>query len=135
MAETASSTGRVLAYSGPAIGHLVRNTHPDGGLIGDGKPPEAGSFYSFLIRVRNRHRRHQRFGIGMQRIMIHLIIGAELHGMAKIHHQHAIGDMLHDRQIVGDKISDSPISAAAAAADSLPAPESTRPALTPAHRR
>ena len=35
--------------------------------------------------------------------MIHLIIGAELHGMAKIHHQHAIGDMLHDRQIVGDK--------------------------------
>ena len=35
--------------------------------------------------------------------MVHLIVGAQLHGMTKIHHQHAVGNMLYDRQIVGDE--------------------------------
>lgn len=33
------SSGTTFAHSGIAIGHLVRNTHPDGGLMGLGISP------------------------------------------------------------------------------------------------
>jgi hypothetical protein len=33
------SSGTTFAHSDIAIGHLVRNTHPDGGLIGLGISP------------------------------------------------------------------------------------------------
>ncbi|MNV37766.1 hypothetical protein D3C71_1292970 [compost metagenome] len=39
----------------------------------------------------------------MQRVVIHLIVGAQLDGMTKIHHQHAVRNMLHHRQVVGDE--------------------------------
>ncbi|MNW11813.1 hypothetical protein D3C71_2093470 [compost metagenome] len=39
----------------------------------------------------------------MQRVVIDLIIGAQLHRMAKIHHQHAVGDVFHHRQVMGDE--------------------------------
>ncbi len=76
MAETAFQHRRVLAHSGPASGQRVRNTQPEGGLIGEGNSPSS-SWIVFVSRDqdRDRHRRHQRFGIGMQRIMVHLVVG------------------------------------------------------------
>ena len=43
-----SRTGRVFAHSGPAIGQRVRNTQPEGGLIGDGNSPSSNWITLFL---------------------------------------------------------------------------------------
>jgi hypothetical protein len=41
MAETSFQNRARLCALGPAIGQRVRNTQPDGGLIGEGKSPSS----------------------------------------------------------------------------------------------
>src|ERR1700730_5836028 len=53
--------------------------------------------------VRNRDRRQQRFGIGMERGGIKLAGWRGLDDATEIHHGNAPADMLDDRQIVGNK--------------------------------
>src|SRR3981081_3183738 len=55
------------------------------------------------FRIRNRDRRQQRFGIGMQRRGIKLAGGRGLDDATEIHHGNAPADMLDDRQIMGNK--------------------------------
>src|SRR6266446_8474077 len=53
--------------------------------------------------IRNRDRRQQRFGIGVQRRGIKLAGGRGLDDATEIHHRNALADMLDDRQIMGNK--------------------------------
>src|SRR5713101_4033055 len=53
--------------------------------------------------IRNRNRRQQRFGIGMERRGIKLAGGRGLDDATEIHHGNALADMLDDRQIMGNK--------------------------------
>src|SRR5699024_9647699 len=59
---------------------------------------------SFLDnRVRNRHGRHQRLGVGVQRIVVQLIAIGQLDDLAEIHHGDPYGDVSNDRKVVGDE--------------------------------
>src|SRR4030088_1524596 len=53
--------------------------------------------------IRNRDRRQQRFGIGMQRRGIKLAGGRGLDDAAEIHHGNAPADVLDDREIMGNE--------------------------------
>jgi oligopeptide transport system ATP-binding protein len=43
--------------------------------------------------------------------MVHLVIGSQFHGMAQIHHQHAVGDVFYHRQELGtyDEVYHNPL--------------------------
>ena len=53
--------------------------------------------------IRNRDRRQQRFGIGVQRRGIKLAGWRGLDDAPEIHDGNALADMLDDRQIMGNK--------------------------------
>ena len=51
-------------------------------------------------RVRNGHRREQRLGIRMQRVLVKLCPIRYLHHMAQIHHRDPVADVAHHRQVM-----------------------------------
>ena len=55
------------------------------------------------LRVRHRHGGEQRLGIGMLRIAVELARVGQLDDAAEIHHRHAVGNVLHHGEIVGDE--------------------------------
>ena len=55
------------------------------------------------VGIGGRHRREQRPRIGMRRMVPDLVDRAELDDLAEIHHQHAVGDVAHDVEIVADE--------------------------------
>ena len=58
---------------------------------------------SFRIRVHFRHGGNQRLRVRMLRRADDFLRLGRLHDFAQIHHQHAMADVLHHRQIVRDK--------------------------------
>src|ERR1700675_3327718 len=57
----------------------------------------------FYFRIRNRDRRQQRFGVGVQRRGIKLAGWRGLDDAPEIHDGNALADMLDHRQIMGNK--------------------------------
>src|SRR5437764_2832333 len=55
------------------------------------------------LRVGHRHGRKQRLGVWHQRLTIEIVRRRQLHDLAQIHHRHAVGDVLDDRQVVRDE--------------------------------
>ena len=47
---------------------------------------------SSVVEVHRRHRRQQRLGVGMLRVLEDLLRGSDLDDPAQIHHRDAIGD-------------------------------------------
>src|SRR5215207_2305437 len=54
-------------------------------------------------RVRDRHRREQRLGIGVLRHRVEVACARDLDDRAEIHHRHPRADVLDDRQVVRDE--------------------------------
>jgi hypothetical protein len=50
-----------------------------------------------------RDRRQQRLRIGMQRPRVEVALGGDLDQLAEIHHRHAVADVLHHGEVVGDE--------------------------------
>ena len=55
---------------------------------------------SFLAWVGNRHSRHQRVSVRMQRLRVKRVTVGDLHDLAQVHHRDPIRNMADDRQIV-----------------------------------
>ena len=55
------------------------------------------------IRIGNRHGRQQRLRVRMVGLAVERLPVRNLDHLTQIHNGNAIGDMLHDRQVVGDK--------------------------------
>ena len=58
---------------------------------------------SLDIRIRNRHRRQQRLGVGMPRIVEQGIAISKLHQFAEIHNGHPVTKMANHAEIVTDE--------------------------------
>src|ERR1700722_14058775 len=54
-------------------------------------------------RVRHRHRRQQRLGVGMLRAGENLFPRRDLDNLAEIHHCYTVGHMFDDREIMTDE--------------------------------
>src|SRR6266511_838571 len=54
-------------------------------------------------RRRLRHRGEQRLRVGMERVGVEHLLRGELHEVAEVHHRDAIGDVVHDAQVVRDE--------------------------------
>src|SRR4029077_2763923 len=50
--------------------------------------------------IRNRHRGHQRLGIGMQRRRVKIPRRSNLDDFAEIHHRHPVAYVLDDREVL-----------------------------------
>jgi hypothetical protein len=55
------------------------------------------------LRARNRHRRQQRSGVGVQGIVVEPLAVGHFHDLAEIHHCHPVGDVADDGEVVGDE--------------------------------
>ncbi len=53
--------------------------------------------------VGDRHRRKQRLGVGVQGLAVELVVDGELDDATQVHHGDPVGDVAHDREIVGDE--------------------------------
>ena len=98
---TASSAGTRVAQSEMANGQRVRNTQPDGGLLGLGISP-CSTMRSRRGRLTGR-RRQQRGRVGMPRPLVNVRRRADLHDPAEVEHHDAIGHDLHDGKIMADE--------------------------------
>jgi len=56
-----------------------------------------------LVRVGDGHGGQQRYSVGVQRVAVQFRGGGHLHHLAKIHDRYPVGDVLYNRQIVGDE--------------------------------
>lgn len=54
-------------------------------------------------RIRYRRRCDQRFGVGVDRLGEQCFAGCELHDSTEIHDRDAMGDMLHDAEVMRDE--------------------------------
>ena len=54
-------------------------------------------------RIRDGHRREQSFGVGVDRIPVDLVPLGHLQHVTQIHHAHAVADVTHHRQVMGDE--------------------------------
>ena len=78
---------------------------PDGGFAGLGMSPlrmtrrRARS----VAGIRHRHRRQQRDGVRMERVLVERGGRRDLDDLAEVHHGHAVGDVADDREVVGDE--------------------------------
>ena len=50
-------------------------------------------------RIRDRHRRQEGLGVGMQRLVVKRARRCQLHDPAEIHHRDARTDVFHHRQV------------------------------------
>ena len=55
------------------------------------------------VGVHRRHRRQQRLGIRVAGPLVDVVDGADFDDLSEIHDQHAVGDILHHIQIMGDE--------------------------------
>ncbi len=54
-------------------------------------------------RIGNRHRRKQGLRVRVQWRVVELVAVGHLDDLAEVHHGHAVGDVAHHRQVVGDE--------------------------------
>src|SRR3990172_6477844 len=59
--------------------------------------------FSLDHRVWDGHRREQRLGVRVKRMVVKLISSRQLDDLAQVHYGCAIGDMPHHAQVVGDE--------------------------------
>ena len=98
---TTSSGGIVMVHgSGCMRGQRGWNTQPEGGLAGLGTSPSRMRRRRCALgaRVGDRHRREQRLGVGVLRLVVELLAVGDLDDLAEVHHGDAVGDVLHDRR-------------------------------------
>lgn len=57
----------------------------------------------FDARVGHGHSRQQRLRVGVLRIVIDSVYGTQLDDFAQVHHSHAVADMPHHAQVMGDE--------------------------------
>ena len=81
-------------------GQRVWKRQPGGGLIGLGMSPSSSARSRTARRIGQRHRRQQRPRVGVARVAEQLVGRRGLDDLAEIHHGDAVGDVLHDREIV-----------------------------------
>jgi len=55
------------------------------------------------LGVWNGNRRHERAGVRVQRVSEQLVPVGEFYDLTQVHHCHAVGDVFHHTQVVGDK--------------------------------
>src|SRR5207302_1392904 len=65
----------------------------------------AGEYDTRLLRTRfrNRNGRQQCLGVRHQRLAIEVVARRQLDDPAQVHHRDTVGDVLDDREIVGDE--------------------------------
>ncbi len=68
-----------------------------------GDIPRQNNLLAHVGRVGNRHGGQKRLGVWVQRVVVKLTGLGRLDDFAEIHHRHAVGDVLDDTQVVGDK--------------------------------
>ena len=56
-----------------------------------------------LVRVRDRDRGEQRGGVRVRRLLVERVGRADLADLAEVHHDDAVADVLHDREVVRDE--------------------------------
>ena len=56
-----------------------------------------------LVRVRDRDRAEQRRRVRVDRLVVELLGGRELHHLAEVHDRDPVGDVAHDAEVVGDE--------------------------------
>ena len=97
--------GASVAQMSWAFQQRVRNRQPDGGLAGLGTSPgeQDPVLQAAQVRLVQRHRREQGLRVRVRRRAVDVEVGALLHHAAEVHHRDAVGDVPHDRQVVGDE--------------------------------
>ena len=99
-ATPAPRCGSAPSHRGSACG----NGSPDGGLIGLGTSPvRITRLRPCAPRLRDRHRRQQRLGVGVQRHLEQARLVGHLDDAAEIHDRDPVADVLDHRQIVRDE--------------------------------
>ena len=98
-----SRVGSLAAQTGSAMAQRVRNRQPDGGRTDEGGSPVNGDSLTRWAGFIDRRAANRRAGIGMRRVAVDAIDRAEFDHLAEVHHQHAVGQIMHDIQIVRDE--------------------------------
>ena len=96
------SGGVSSAQRGKACGQRSRKEQPRGGSRASGTLPLIGSGCARLVGVRHRHGGDQRPRVGMARPAHDLVGRAVFDDAAEIHHQGALAEVTHQREVVGD---------------------------------
>ena len=81
----------------------MRKRQPEGGLTGLGGSPVSGGSVRRLGRVHARAAVEQGRGVGVGGGAVDRVDRADLDDPAEIHHQHPVGDVMHDVQVVADE--------------------------------
>src|SRR5215467_7498766 len=54
-------------------------------------------------RIRNGHRRKQRFSVGMLWIFVQFFIGSKFDNLPEVHHGYPVTDMFHNIEVMGNE--------------------------------
>ena len=94
---------RHLGALSNACGQRGRKWQPCGGASSDGGDPGIGGSRCERGAVEPRDRAQQPPGVGMPRVVEDLVQRALLDDAARVHHQHAVGDLGDHAEVVGDQ--------------------------------
>ena len=98
------SGGSSWAQISWAKGQRVRKRQPEGGLSAEGSSPRMWPLG--LARAAGHvglgNGVDERPCVGMDRVLVHALGRADLDEFAQVHDAHRVGDVPHDRQVVGD---------------------------------
>ena len=87
-----------------AKGQRVRNRHPDGGLMGDGRSPGSGGrAVAGRAGVGLGDGGEQGLGVGVRGAVVEVVGRRHLAQLAEVHHRHPVAHVLHHGQVVGDE--------------------------------
>ncbi len=86
-------------------GQRVQKLQPLGGFDGLGTSPVRmmRSARRLEARVGFGHRRQQRLGVGMLRVVVKRVAVGQFDDLAQVHHRDPVGDVAHHRQVVADE--------------------------------
>ena len=129
-------SGGTSVQASKACGQRGRKWQPAGAFISDGGRPGIAGRLPRAVAVDPRDRTEQPPRVGVLRVVEELVERALLDDPAGVHHDHAIGDVGDDAEVVGDE--DDPgrrSSRAGRAARRGSAPGSSRRARSSARRR
>ena len=132
LAARASAHSRELRARAPGVEPAARRRVDRRGHVAlqDDPPLLLGH-----VRVRDRHRRQQGARVGVLRVLVQRVARGHLDDLAQVHDRHAVGHVLHHRQVVRDEqVGQVELRPGGPRAGSGSAPGSTRRAPTPARR-